>query len=175
MQITPYPSDPSVTKPIPPLTHPHPVRALLPLSSTPIEEPYLVTVYGDVIRLYDVSTVSEPEILGEIDAHWYDVMSVRLWLRISEKEGGRAAIHPFIVSTSLDGTIRKWRLSGKPSCVFLSLLIVHSLVELTSSAPEDPAGLSQPTVAVCPTEPGKTSDLTEQEERELAELMEEDE
>ena len=66
-----------------------------------------------MIRLYDLSTISEPEILGEIDAHWHDVTAIRLWMRTSKNEAGQTRIEPWIVSTSLDGTIRKWRFSGK--------------------------------------------------------------
>ena len=113
VQITSYPPEEALTRPFPPLHHPLPVRAILPLSLTPLLEPYVVTAYGDVIRLYDLSTISEPEILGEIDAHWHDVTAVRLWMRTSKNEAGQTRIEPWIVSTSLDGTIRKWRFSGK--------------------------------------------------------------
>jgi len=115
-----------LTRPIAPLNHPLPVRAVLPFSLTPLAEPYVVTAYGDVIRLYDLSTISEPEILGEIDAHWHDVTAVRLWMRTSKNEAGQTRIEPWIISISLDGTIRKWRYSGKynpyggrPSCIEL--------------------------------------------------------
>ncbi|KAF9239668.1 WD40-repeat-containing domain protein [Melanogaster broomeanus] len=141
--VTYYPPDPSLTKPPPPLNHPLPVRAVLPLALTPLAEPYVATAYGDVIRLYDVSTMSEPEILGEVDAHWHDTR-----------------IEPWIISTSLDGTIRKWRFS-----------------ELAVSTPENPAGRLEPVVIAPIPEPkgnAKGSELTEEEERELAELMGED-
>lgn len=116
-----------MTRPIPPLHHPLPVRAVLPLSLTPLAEPYAVSAYGDVIRLYDLSTITEPEIVGEIDAHWHDVRAVRLWIRTSKNEAGQTRIEPWIVSTSLDGTIRKWRFSGKygPSIARPSYIEVH--------------------------------------------------
>ena len=112
VQVTHYPPDPSMTKPIPPLVHPLPVRAVLPLGLTPFAEPYVVTAYGDIIRLYDVTGVFELEVVGEIDAHWHDVTAIRLWLRTTSNEAGNTRIEPYIVSTSLDGTIRKWRFSG---------------------------------------------------------------
>ncbi|KAG9318250.1 WD40-repeat-containing domain protein [Chiua virens] len=159
VQIIPYPSDPT-TKPIPPLNHSLPVRAVLPLSLTPLAEPYVVSAYGDVIRLYDVSTLSEPEMLGEIDAHWHDVMAVRLWIRSSKNKAGQTRIEPWIVSTSLDGTIRKWRFS-----------------ELATSTPENPTRRTESVVISAVPEPAdnaSTDELTEEEERELAELMGED-
>jgi WD40 repeat protein len=160
VQITSYPPDPTSTRPTPPLNHPLPVRALLPLSLTPLAEPYVVTAYGDVIRLYDLSTISEPEILGEIDAHWHDVTAVRLWMRTSKNKAGQTRIEPWIVSTSLDGTIRKWRFS-----------------ELATSTPKNPAGSAEPVVIAPVPEPtgnAPAGELTEEEERELAELMGED-
>jgi len=149
-----------LTRPFPPLNHPLPVRAILPLSLTPLLEPYVVTAYGDVIRLYDLSTISEPEILGEIDAHWHDVTAVKLWMRTSKNEAGQTRIEPWIVSTSLDGTIRKWRFS-----------------ELATSTPDNPAGRTEPVVISPVPEPvgdAPAGELTEEEERELAELMGED-
>ncbi|KIJ60635.1 hypothetical protein HYDPIDRAFT_32058 [Hydnomerulius pinastri MD-312] len=160
VQVTSYPPDPSVTKPPPPLNHPLPVRAVLPLALTPLAEPYVVTAFGDVIRLYDVSTLSEPEILGEIDAHWHDVTAVKLWMRTSKNEAGQTRIEPWIVTTSLDGTIRKWRFS-----------------ELAASTPENPVGKTEATVIAPVPEPkgsARSGELTEEEERELAELMEDD-
>ncbi|KAG1774298.1 WD40-repeat-containing domain protein [Suillus placidus] len=147
--------------PIPPLTHPLPVRAILPLALSDLEEPYIVTGYGDVIRLYDASTPSEPEVLGEIDAHWHDVTALRLWVQKSRMDDGRTRIELWIISTSLDGTIRRWRFS-----------------ELRDSKPDNPAGKSKATVITPAHQPsGDAKDqveITEEEERELAELMEED-
>ncbi|KAG2115173.1 WD40-repeat-containing domain protein [Suillus discolor] len=161
VQVVPYQSESSDQKPIPPLTHPLPVRAILPLALSDLEEPYIVTGYGDVIRLYDVSTPSEPEVLGEIDAHWHDVTALRLWVQKSRTDDGRTRIEPWIISASLDGTIRRWRFS-----------------ELHDSKPDNPAGQSKATViAPTPQPSGNAKDqveITEEEERELAELMEED-
>jgi len=49
-------------------------------------------------------------LLSTIDAHWHDVTILKLWLRLSE-EGNVKKIEPWIVSASLDGTIRRWRLA----------------------------------------------------------------
>ena len=101
-------------RPMPPITHPTAVRAILPLSTTLLAEPYLLTGAGDVIRAYDISSPDEPELLGEMDAHWHDVTALRLWMRKSTIEGehGKFKLEPWVVSASLDGTLRKWKLLG---------------------------------------------------------------
>lgn len=104
-------------RPMPPLIHPTAVRTILPLSLTPLAEPYVLTGAGDVIRAYDVSSPDEPELLGVTDAHWHDVVALRLWMRknavVNDGNATKSsAIEPWIISTSLDGTIRKWRLTG---------------------------------------------------------------
>ncbi|ESK88317.1 wd repeat protein [Moniliophthora roreri MCA 2997] len=98
-------------KPPPPITHPVGVRCILPLGLTALAESYLITGAGDVLRVYDMSSLAEPELMNEFDAHWHDITSIRLWVRKSES-GGRITIEPWIVTTSLDATIRKWRLQG---------------------------------------------------------------
>ncbi|THG95331.1 hypothetical protein EW026_g6301 [Hermanssonia centrifuga] len=150
------PSTEKNVKPMPPITHPAAVRAVLPLSTTVIAEPYLLTGSGDIIRAYDVSSPDEPELLGETDAHWHDVIALRLWMRKTTIEGepGKIKIEPWIVSTSLDGTLRRWRLA-----------------ELLNPPPK-PSIEEKPTV---PLPEVKEEDdqfgMTEDEERELAELM----
>ncbi|TFY60709.1 hypothetical protein EVJ58_g4981 [Rhodofomes roseus] len=161
VQIHPHPAPAKSLKLAPPITHPTAVKAFLPLSLTFLAEPYLLTGAGGVIRVYDVSTLEEPELIRELDAHWHDLTALRLWMRTSPVKGaaGQLKVEPWIVSTSLDGTIRKWRLS-----------------ELLNPAP--PA----PVVATPEPELEKTSStaapptfqMSEEEERELAELMEED-
>ena len=115
------------------LHHPKPVKALLPLAISLATAPhsphlrpstianhidatesYVLTAYGDVIRLYDLSSgeVSSPDVVGEVDGHWYDVTGLRAWLRSTE-DGRGTRVEVWIVSASLDGTIRKWRFSGE--------------------------------------------------------------
>lgn len=131
VQIIQYPALPQDDgkRAIRPIIHPLPVRCLLPLSLTPLGEPYLLTGAGDVIRIYDVTSLDEPELLGEVDAHWHDVTDLRLWVRKWDGEDGKVRVEPWIVSGSLDGTIRKWRLSGKSSMLvhFQPLQISKSL------------------------------------------------
>ena len=99
-------------KPFKPLTHPVAVRAILPLNLTNLAEPYLLTAAGDVLRIFDVSSLDEPEYIGEVNAHWHDITAVRLWMRKFVKEDGKAHVEPWIITTSLDRTIRKWKLTG---------------------------------------------------------------
>ncbi|KZT11436.1 WD40 repeat-like protein [Laetiporus sulphureus 93-53] len=149
-------SSPS-TKPIPPITHPVAVKAILPLSLTPLSEPYVLTGAGDIIRVYDVSSLDEPELLCETDAHWHDVTALRLWMRHTPIEGnpGLFKREPWIVSASLDGTIRKWRLA-----------------ELLNP-PAKSEDIAKP-VVTAPALKENTYKMSEEEERELAELMAED-
>ena len=64
------------------------------------------------MRVYDLSIFDAPELIREADAHWHDILTLRLWPRKTIGEDGLARVEPWVVSTSLDGTIRKWRLIG---------------------------------------------------------------
>ncbi|KAF8078130.1 WD40-repeat-containing domain protein [Lyophyllum atratum] len=145
-------------KPIPPISHPVAVRSILPLALTELAEPYLITGAGDVLRVYDISTPEEPELLRDVDAHWHDITGIRLWKRETVGSDGRTRIEPWVISTSLDGTIRTWRLS--------ELLIPASpnQTELKVTAPAPPA----------PAGEADGFQMTEDEERELAELLDSD-
>ena len=151
VQITvPSTSSPGLPtpKPIPPLTHPLGVKAILPIQLTPVGEPLLLTAYGDLIRTYDVSDPYTPELLSTTDAHWFDVTALRLWARRIEK-GGKAAIEPWVVSVSLDQTVRKWRLAD----------LVSPPKDIPKSSPKKEK---------------IESGLTAEEEAELAELMQDE-
>ena len=95
-----------------PLTHPVAVRAILPLNLSSLSEPYLLTAAGEVLRIYNISVLDEPEYIGEVDAHWHDITAVRVWMRKFVGDGGKARVEPWIITTSLDRTIRKWKLAG---------------------------------------------------------------
>lgn len=94
-----------------PLVHPEGVNGLLPLPLTDLGESYLLTIAGDLLRVYDISTLHEPELVSTTDVHWHNVTAVRLWFR-KVKADGATLVEPYIVTTSLDQTIRKWRLAG---------------------------------------------------------------
>ena len=115
---------------MPAISHRTAVRSVLPLQITPLAEPYLLTASGDFIRAYDISSPNEPELLGELDGHWHDVTALRLWMRKSQIEGeaGKIKVEPWIVSASLDGTLRKWRLLGKLGIMDVHLSSFHSRV-----------------------------------------------
>ncbi|KAJ7197204.1 WD40-repeat-containing domain protein [Mycena pura] len=137
----------SNTKPTISITHPTAVRCILPL--TDLNEPYVITGAGDVIRVYDISSPEKPEPIKEVDAHWHDVTALQLWIRQIGTDS-KARAEPWVVSTSLDGTVRKWRLDGLSS---------------------------QPLEVARPPSAAKASDkfeMTEEEERELAELLDDD-
>lgn len=108
-QILPQPEAGPAPKP---LAHPVAVRALLPLALTDLGEPYLLTAAGDVLRTFDVSEPDAPQLLSQIDAHWHDITAIRLWIRRTVGDDGKTRVAPWIVTTSLDRTIRKWRLTG---------------------------------------------------------------
>ena len=124
MQLVPLADvDDKKTKPPPAISHPGGVKAILPLALTDLAEPYLFTAAGDVIRTYDVSTPDEPELIGEVDAHWHNVTLLRLWMRRTVGEDGKTRVEPWLVSASLDNTIRKWRLSGE--CLLASTTLLY--------------------------------------------------
>jgi len=140
--------DEKISKAPRPIAHPVTVRAILPLPLTDLGEPYLLTAAGDVLRTYDISELDEPELLSQVDGHWHDITAIRLWKRKASGEDGRTRIEPWIVTTGLDKTIRKWKLAEL----------------LNPSKPVEPEPKTE--------NPEPTAHLTEEEERELAELME---
>ena len=158
-----------MTKPPEPIKHPAAVRAILPLLLTDLSEPYLISAAGDVLRTFDVSSLQEPELLSEIDGHWHDITSVQLWMRKSAGDDGRKRIEPWILTTSLDKTIRKWKLAGRflgfwfISHVPIFIIPVSFRADLLKSPPAFKAKEKPQEV------PGIM--LTEEEERELEELM----
>ncbi|KAF8201592.1 WD40 repeat-like protein [Pholiota molesta] len=152
-QILPQkPVDPvdTATKTPKPLEHPVAVRAILPLTLTVLNEPYLLTAAGDVLRTFDVSELDEPQLLSQIDGHSHDITAIRLWIRKTVDDDGKKRAEPWIITTSLDKTLRKWKLAD--------------LLQPPAPAPKAPKAEE-----VKPT--SNPSTLTEEEERELAELM----
>ncbi|KAF9507608.1 hypothetical protein BS47DRAFT_1398465 [Hydnum rufescens UP504] len=136
----------------PTITHSTVVRCLLPLTFTPLSQPYLLTGTGDVITVWDVSSFgernAEVEKVAEVDAHSHDVTALCPWVR-SFPEAPERKKEAWIVSASLDGTIRRWKLSDILSGSYQALLRSRGEVKRAVTT------------------------LTEEEERELAELLEE--
>jgi WD40 repeat protein len=112
LHVYPPPTDPK-QKPSPPITHRTAFRAVLPVYLHPHLDsdayPYLLAGCGDCIRTYDVSSPDEVEFIKEVEGHWHDVTHLRLWFPESA-DGSRRDV--WVVSGSLDGTLRKWKLSG---------------------------------------------------------------
>ena len=115
------------------IAHQTAVRCLLPIVLTDLIEPYLITGAGDTIRSFDISSLQEPDLLGAVDAHWHDVTNVRLWMRKTTVDG-QTRIEPWIISASLDGTLRKWKLAGM--CMkfpeWAELTVISRIVEPSS-------------------------------------------
>lgn len=92
-------------RPIKPIQHPTGVKALLPLHIPSLDETYLFTASGDVIKSWDTSDLDDKiEQRNEIDGHWHDVTLLKAWYTSSDL---------YIMSASLDGTIRRWKVKGQ--------------------------------------------------------------
>lgn len=107
------PSTDTKPKPSPPITHRTGFRAVLPIylhsNLDPDAFPYLLAGSGDCIRTYDASSVDEVEFIREVEGHWHDVTHLRIWIQ-QAADGTRRDV--WVVSGSLDGTLRRWKLSG---------------------------------------------------------------
>ena len=91
-------------RPINPIQHPTGVKALLPLYIPSLDETYLFTASGDIIRSWDTSDLDgKIEQRDEIDGHWHDVTLLKAWF---------VSPDPYILSASLDGTVRRWKVKG---------------------------------------------------------------
>jgi hypothetical protein len=109
--VTPFPAPPPGTRVPPALVHAKAVRCVLPLGPSAFGEPYVLTGAGDAIRAYDVADADAPVLLADTDAHAHDVTALRLWAR-----DVRGAPEAWVVSASLDGTLRRWKLAGVCAC-----------------------------------------------------------
>lgn len=165
----------SKPKPSPPITHTTAFRAVLPVYLHPELDsdafPYLLAGSGDCIRVYDISSLDEVEFIREVEGHWHDVTHLRTWVQESV-DGARRDV--WVVSGSLDGTLRKWKLSGAdgatPTLVAGSSPILSELVNPPLPATRE----KESTTTKSSGQTQEALGLTEEEERELAELMGED-
>lgn len=145
-----------------PLQHPVGVKALLPLYVPSLDETYLFTASGDIIRSWDTSDLDDKvEQRSEINGHWHDVTLLKAWFT--------SELH--IVSASLDGTIRRWKVKGNGEFEITKRIADKQCLDLlTPKRPEEKID-SEENSAVHKQAPGE---LTEEEERELDELLNSD-
>lgn len=139
-----------------------------------------------MIRIYDISELVDDELddalenksapgpkgtahlLNEVDVHSQPVTSLQLWLRESKD------MEPWIVSASLDGTLRRWKLAGEYPMLtrspdwFAQVLHISDIIERISASPQLASAM-----AAAPARPQEPQ-LTIDEERELAELMDDE-
>jgi WD40 repeat protein len=135
------------------LKHPRFVKSILP---SPNGLPYIVTGSDDEdLRVWDVSTIGDAEAqpLSVVSGHCGDITALATWVK---EENGKKTVS--VVSASLDGTLRRWTMKG----------LLTGIVSILTADLLNPVPLSY--------EPVKSGDslMTEEEERELAELMSDD-
>jgi len=139
------------------IPHPFLVRAILPLPFMQVPRPYLITGSADKIFVWDITSVSEEsgvvEKVTEFDAHAHDVTAIGFWARSFQTEGKTK--EAWIVTASLDGTIRRWHFEDVLNKIY------QRQVDIALHCERSEASATVDAVQ-----------LTEEEERELAELME---
>lgn len=103
--------------------HPDYVKSLLllPTAFHPTAPLLLTGSVDEDIRVYDVSEILEstgvshsggdgagvPGEIANVKGHFGEVSGLRAWVK--EGEGGK---EPWVVSASLDGTLRRWSMKG---------------------------------------------------------------
>ncbi|CAE7133482.1 unnamed protein product [Rhizoctonia solani] len=167
----------------PSLGHATHVRSLIPLHLTPAALPVLVTGSATgSLHIWDLEWVGDgddPAVIdgsgaresGTVDVHSHEVTALALWVRQPAAEAttetadeGKElprvkSVEPWVVSGSLDGTLRRWRLSDLLDGKY-SKITQEAIETKADSSKADPPGIKSKTFA-----------MTEEEERELAELI----
>lgn len=91
----------------------HPSSVKHGISLLDLDLPYLITGSGESIYTYEVDSIGTKdgvvELLSVTDGHYHDICVLDIWMKTSSE--GRSP-EPWVISGSLDGTIRKWKLSG---------------------------------------------------------------
>ncbi|KIM32511.1 hypothetical protein M408DRAFT_327055 [Serendipita vermifera MAFF 305830] len=141
------------------IEHSEAVKCVLLVLNDYDEATHLVTGSGEDIKIFDISALAlgegSADLLGTMDAHSHDVTGLAIWRRqpTGETNTGSGQTETWVVSGSLDGTIRKWKLQ-----------------DLISAKP----GLHPPSNAPPAQNTTQLGILTEEEERELDELLDSD-
>lgn len=141
------------------ITHPDYVKSVLPL---PFElgMPSIVLTGGadEDIRVYDLNQ-RPPLLLRQQQGHWHEVQHLSLWRgNVDGATSSQPSATPpwFVISTGLDGSIRRWKLAD--------LLKPQTKDELQALQPSVQAAAPQNSRA-------KKSGMTAEEEQELEDLM----
>jgi WD40 repeat protein len=137
----------AVSLPTPKRKPPPQIHSLLLLPH--LQPPLLLTGSADEhIRVYDLSLGEGPQqarLLREVEGHCAEVVALRRWVR-RDVEGREGRGEEWVVSAGLDGTVRRWRVGE----IVLPAPVVDEEEEKKGELEEG---------------------MTEEEARELAELM----
>ncbi|KAK8843940.1 hypothetical protein IAR55_006732 [Kwoniella newhampshirensis] len=135
------PSSSSLPKPT--ILHPSYVKSVLPLPEDfPIPRTYTLTGSEDEdIRIWDMDEAKKPRLVGTIRGHCGEVTAMRCWLR-EDEEDGRTSWG--VITGGLDQTLRRWTVQDI---------------------------LNPPVLNYESVEEKADTGMTTEEERELAELM----
>jgi len=142
-------------------------KAVLPLSHALVDaEPFVLTGAGDTIYVYRFDSEVDgdgsgdaPLLVASVDAHWHDVTALAPWTKTFKGADGRRRAESWVVSASLDGTLRRWRLLDLINRPKGPAREAEVREQAEKSASKDAARLGL---------------LTEEEERELEDLMDSD-
>ncbi|KAF8688860.1 WD domain, G-beta repeat, partial [Rhizoctonia solani] len=173
-----------------PLDHATHVRSLIPLHLTSAGLPVLITgSAAGSLHIWDLEWTGDgddPAVIdgsgahesGMVDVHSHDVSALALWVRqpatesaIETANEGKElprvkSVEAWVVSGSLDGTLRRWRLSDLSDGKYNTNAEAAAESQVDTSSSKPPRNL--------PDEKSKAFTMTEEEERELAELMSDD-
>lgn len=110
------------------------VRSVLPLRGVAsAEDVVLVGTTGGDIQVWHAGADAPPELAHALEGHWHEVTYLGVWQRDV----------PWIVSSSLDGTVRRWPLSrvlaplAPPPSAGPSLLTAEEEAELAELLSDD--------------------------------------
>ncbi|KAG8835737.1 hypothetical protein FRC17_001528 [Serendipita sp. 399] len=141
------------------IEHEHPVKCFSLLDKLDPSALFLLTGSGERVHVFEVSDIAhgEVELLNKAEVHSLDVSYMGVWLHESQEPQNNGATLITVITSSLDGMVRKWEIHGMS-------LINYLLSPQVSEAAASHKPLSEHT----------TSILTEEEEKELAELLDGD-
>jgi hypothetical protein len=79
---------------------------------------YLITGTGDNLYTWDIASFAlgedKADLLSDLECHADDITSISIWEELgTANEPQLGKLETWVVTGSLDGTIRRWRLTGK--------------------------------------------------------------